>query len=388
MKLMRKSRPKNKQPPRPLLELLLLAPPEDHGDRQDFEYEISRAWDVYRKDHPLGLVPADLAIDLDVGPLSAPGSNTPTNRETVYETLARKLWATGKLAAHCDYHYGEEHKDAAAWTVERGGPDFMVLGRLMHERFHDFKLHWLYRHLSPAEIARGFHEHLYMGELDKDIYEHPHHIYYHKLSLSAWHWLTPYEHGKIAWQRVVQFHKFFMAFTFGLEGFDVTIDHAHHWCNRRGPGEYTGWVTNADGTRSEGTWLDGEFGLIISRGGKHLLTLGVCTTQAGILVNQIQLKQKKGNRWLFQLPKPYFEYAVERLQAAAEEAELPLYLVTGESHARELKKVHAEALKKDKTIAPRIVAIYNQPLDGFYRFGQELSVSALAYRRLARKHAA
>jgi hypothetical protein len=148
MKLMRKSRLTNKQPPRPLMELLLLTPPEEHSDRQDFEYEIHRAWEVYRKEHPLGLVRSDLNIDLDVGPVHAN-----SNRETIYETLARKLWATGKLAAHCDYHYGEEHKEAAAWQTERGGPDYVVLGRLMHERFHDFKLHWLYRHLSAAEIG-------------------------------------------------------------------------------------------------------------------------------------------------------------------------------------------------------------------------------------------
>jgi len=363
--------------PRPLLELLGLRPPEDFAEKRDFEYEIHKAWDVFRQEHPLGLSQAELNyFDLDV-------------EGNVYETLARKLFATGKFVDYLNAHYGESHSAAAAWNGEV--PDYKVLGELMQKKFHDFHLYWLLRHLTPGEVARGLHDRFHSGALDEDIYNHPHFIYAHKLALSAWHWLSKgpkQENGKLAWSRVVQYHRFFMGFSFAPEGsqekFDVTIDHSHSWVNKRGSGEYTGWLTDpATGERKAGTWLDGEFALIISLNGKHLLTLGVCTTAAGIIVNQIQLKQKKGNRWLFKLPKPYFEFALERLMAAADAAGLPLYLVTGESHAEELGRVHKEAVQADDTLKPRIIRIYNQRLKSLKKTGRKLQVSTLTYRRIA-----
>jgi hypothetical protein len=357
--------------PRPLLELLTMIEPEERPHLRDFEYEIDLAWEQFRKEHPLGLRQDELNFDME-----AAGKD-----EGVCVVLAKKLYATGKFAAYCDSFYGESHNKAKAWQAAE--PDFEVLGALLQERFHDFRLAWLSRHLTSAEIVRGIHERSFSGRIDDDVYKHPHYIYAHKLALSAWHWYTECEGSKVPWSRVVQFHKFFKAFDFALDGFDVTIDHSHYWCNKRGSGEYTGKLTDpVTGERIAGTWLDGEFGLIISRGGVHLLTLGVCTTAVGILVNQIQLKKKKGNRWLFQLPKPYFEYALERLLAACAEAELPLFLVTGASHADELGRVHSEALKEDPTIAPRIKAIYDQPLKDCKRVGRRFKVSILAYRRV------
>lgn len=356
---------------RPLLELLAMIEPEDHLQLRDFEYEIDLAWEQFRKEHPLGLRQDELNFDMEAA----------GRVEGVCVVLAKKLYATGKFVAYCNSFYGESHEKARAWQAKE--PDFEVLGALLQERFHDFRLAWLARHLTSAEIVRGIHERSFSGRIDDDVYKHPHYIYAHKLALSAWHWYTKCEGSKVPWSRVVQFHRFFKAFDFALEGFEVTIDHSHHWCNKRGSGEYTGKLTDpVSGERIAGTWLDGEFGLIISRGGVHLLTLGVCTTAAGILVNQIQLKKKKGNRWLFQLPKPYFEYALERLLAACAEAELPLFLVTGASHAEELGRVHSEALKEDPTIAPRIKAIYDQPLKGCKRVGRRFKVSSLAYRRV------
>ncbi|CAN5219239.1 hypothetical protein BH11CYA1_BH11CYA1_34860 [soil metagenome] len=357
--------------PRPLLELVGMVAPEDNPQRRDFEYEIDLAWKVFRKENPLGLRQADLHFDM-----ASAGKD-----EDVCAVLARKLWATGKFAAYCNAYYGESHNKAQAWSGAE--PDIAVLAGLLQERLHDFRLAWLQRHLTSAEILRALHERTFSGKIDDDIYKHPHYIYGHKLALSAWHWHTKCESSKVPWSRVGQFHKFFKAFDFVLPGFDVTIDHSVSWMNRRGHGQYTGRLIDpVSGDAVEGTWLDGEFGLVISRGGKHLLTLGVCTTNAGILVNQIQLKQKKGNRWLYQLPKPYFEYALERLLVAAGSSGLPLFLVTGASHAEELGRVHAEALKADATIAPRIKAIYDQPLKGCKRAGRIFKVNNLAYRRV------
>lgn len=356
--------------PRPLLELLGMRPPEDWSEKREFEYEMHLAWQQFKLEHPLGLPQADVNFDLNV-------------QGDVYETLARKLWATGKFAAHLNAHYGESHQSAPAWRGEN--PDYKVLGELLHARFHDFRLQWLLRHLTPGEVARGDHEAFHSGAIDDDIYNHPHFIYLHKLAHSAWHWMTPYKGHKIPWERVVQFHKFFMSFDFA-PGFDVTIDHSHSWVNKRGSGEYTGWKNDpVSGKSVPNTWLDGELAFIISQNGVHLLTLGVCTTAAGILVNQIQLKQKKGNRWLFKLAKPHFEFALERLLIAADTANLPLFLVTGESHAEELGRVHKEAVESDPELAPRIVRIYNQPLQGLKRVGKKLTVSTLAYHQVSRR---
>ncbi len=349
--------------PRPLLELLRLPQPEKYPALSEFELEVESAWEQFRKERPLGLRRDELNFDMEAAGAS----------EDIFVVLAKRLWATRNFAAHCDSYYGKSHHKAGAWQASE--PDFEVLGALLQERSKDFRLAWLERHLTPAEIVRAFHDNRFSYKIARDIYQHPHYFYAHKLNLSAWHWCTSYEGDRLPWSRVVQFHKFFMAFDFALEGFDVTIDHSHSCCNLRGFGEYTGASTDPEtGCLIDNTWLDGEFALIISSGGVHLLTVGVCTTAAGILVNQIQLKQKKGNRWLYKLPKPYFEYVLERLLAACALAELPLFLVTGASHADELARVHRKAFRKDPTLSPRIKAIYDQPLKDCKRIGRRFKV--------------
>ena len=141
---------------RPLLELLAMIEPEDHLQLRDFEYEVDLAWEQFRKEHPLGLRQDELNFDMEAA----------GQAEGVCVVLAKKLYATGKFVAYCNSFYGESHEKARAWQAAE--PDFEVLGSLLQERFHDFRLAWLARHLTSAEIVRGIHERSFSGRIDDD----------------------------------------------------------------------------------------------------------------------------------------------------------------------------------------------------------------------------
>jgi hypothetical protein len=137
--------------PRPLLELLRLPPPEDYSERRDFEQEMHLAWKQFRAEHPLGLRQDELNFDME-----AAGKG-----ERVGVRLARKLFATGKLAPYCDAYYGTDHAKAKAW--QSAEPDFGVLAGLLKEHRSDFSLVALERYLSPAEVVRGVLERTCLG---------------------------------------------------------------------------------------------------------------------------------------------------------------------------------------------------------------------------------
>lgn len=69
-------------------------------------------------------------------------------------------------------------------------------------------------------------------------------------------------------------------------------------------------------TRTEGTrdlFLDATFGLLLYYKGKHVLTIGFALTERGLLVAQVQLREKHGNRFLYKLGMGYLDLALDIL---------------------------------------------------------------------------
>jgi len=349
---------------RPLTDLLNRPPPEDWYEQKTFEREIELAEKAFKAAHPLGLNRSELDVVLAVG-------------DDFRLECAQKLCQNERLVRYLDAQYDIASRCGKDWV---SSADATVLARWLEDNGHELHIWELSRFLSFAEIARLAHECRYSGTLSSEVYRHPYHMYVHKLALSAWHWYTPYgEPGsRFPWQKVVDFHKVFMGFELGLPGFEIHIDHSHYFCNMRGWGEYTGRTVDPVTGAVSGTWIDGELAFVVSYGGKHVMTIGVSTTYAGLLVNQVQLKQKKGNRWLYKLPEPYFEYVLKRLLKVCQEHGVALYLVTGDSLAKRIKELYKERVFS-REAGQHIVQTYNQPFAQLQRVPVDLTVNQHKY---------
>jgi len=178
-----------------------------------------------------------------------------------------------------------------------------------------------------------------------------------------------------------------MNFDLGVSGqFEVTFDHSHSWMNQRGWAEYTGEFQREPTDPKTKPWLDGEFGLNISFQGEHVMTIGVSPTAKGLLVNQVQLLKKKGNRWLFKLPKPYFEYVLQQLLAACRSEGIDMYLVKGESLRDQIKSLYKD-LPFNEEAGEHIRKTYNQRLVSLVRSRAVTTINGHQYRKLVERNA-
>jgi hypothetical protein len=351
------------QAARPIGDLLSMVPPEDRY--RDFEEEIEAAQTKFRDEHPYGLRRDELNFSLE----------TP---DDIYRVCAEKLSPLANYFVQC---YGRSSEEPA--IIVDGAVNLDAYAKWLEKNAYNLNLYELKR-LSIAEIARMYHGQGISGSLSKTIWQHPIHTYVSKLALSAWHWYTPYDSAdrKLPWQKVVQFHKMIMDFDFGVPDFEVTIDHSRSWMNRRGYGVYAGKKNISETGECEECWIDGEFAFIVCNRGEHLMTIGLSTTNAGVLLNQIQLQRPKGNRWLYKLGVPYFQYVVNRLYAACSAAGLDLFMPTGKTMRAYIETIHNKNLPWSDEEGKRIERVYNQRLHGFRRSAVKFTCEKFNYRQI------
>lgn len=201
-----------------------------------------------------------------------------------------------------------------------------------------------------AAVSSKVCDHLY----DRDE-EHPldHVVWKVRHAMWMWGWSDDYN-------LLVDAYEGLRRLSFG-EGFEVRLDHTNS-INERGTAVYT---RNAP---PKPVWLDGEFGLLVYYKGKHVLTVGFSPTAAGVLVHQVQLREKRGNRFIYKLPKPYLEHTLDCFRAAF--PTLPVLLIDGAEAVHRIRQAYGKRAKEDfdPTGAPeRIQAFYDQPLGGYER---------------------
>lgn len=144
-----------------------------------------------------------------------------------------------------------------------------------------------------------------------------------------------------------------------LPDFELRVTHTYHTNTH-------GWAEHHEKGRD--LYLDAAFGLLFFYKGQHVLTCGFALTREGIAVAQIQLREKKGNRFLYKFPKHYVDFVLDLLgEAFGREC---LWLVDGRSAVDNIRRSYGKnpcsMTSEDET---RIMALYDRDLQGYVRTG-------------------
>lgn len=143
--------------------------------------------------------------------------------------------------------------------------------------------------------------------------ENPKYRIVYKIQSSMWRW----GHREAQWNELVHAYNSIRRFSLDREGFSVRLD-------------YTTSVNKCGNSEYSRTYLDGVFAYLVYYKGRHVMTLGFSIVAGKkLLIQQIQLKQPHGNRWLFKLPPNYTEYVIRCFEKAF--PNYRLYIVEGAS---------------------------------------------------------
>lgn len=117
-----------------------------------------------------------------------------------------------------------------------------------------------------------------------------------KIMSSMWRWGV----GKGTWNEVVDVWNGIRQFSLGLNSdFEIRLDYTTGY-NEFGHSKYSR------------TFIDGVFAFLVYYKRKHVMTIGFSMTEGRrILIQQVQLKQQSGNRWLYKFPKNRMEFVID-----------------------------------------------------------------------------
>lgn len=113
-------------------------------------------------------------------------------------------------------------------------------------------------------------------------------------------------------------------------------------------------------------WLDAPFALLLYFRGKHVLTVSFGVGYAGVFVTQVQLRTKRGNRFLYHLGQHYLDFALGLISKAFQGQ--PLWLLDGKSAVEAIQKSYGtQPCSMTPEDGVRIQAFYDRPLANFTR---------------------
>jgi len=190
-----------------------------------------------------------------------------------------------------------------------------------------------------------------------------------KLSNSQWR----YGYGQ-DWNTVVRSYNGLRRFDFG-DGFEVRIDMTTG-CNVKGMSRY------------ERIFIDGTFGFLIYYKGKHVLTIGFSfASRNRLLIQQVQLKSKKGNRFLYKLPCDVLDYSIEKMRAAF--PDMDMYLCQADDQVKNIRAGyihdHEGAKKFEENDSARLKVFYRKRLPNFNRRASKTLFHGVRFRKLVEK---
>ena len=217
--------------------------------------------------------------------------------------------------------------------------------------FDEFAKVWYSRDRAPLHYQELFQPSRPVCEQEPE----KHHWLVGKLDSSMFRWGSSLRD----WNSLVAFYRAITRFDFGLAGFDVHLDHTT-WFHDRGFSYHTR------------TYLDGVFGYLIRYRNQHVMTIGFSASRdRKLLINQVQLKRPRGNRWLYKLPAHYLDYVIDRIAVAFPFQDgFTLYLADGSDLANRIKASYHDQTESPKPEAlNRITVFYSRLLLWYVRRG-------------------
>lgn len=210
-----------------------------------------------------------------------------------------------------------------------------------------------------------------LGDREERIPPEPYEFVY-KLRSCLWHYVDfPPD-----WNNLVFAYYAIPDYQFG-DGFEVRFDHSrsfNHWGQAQHVADQITASTKSLPWNDQLTYytanvlyLDGVFAYLIYYKGHHVLTISFSVGKRAVFINQIQLRQKKGNRWLYRLPMDLVSYVVDTFYHHFGGWGFEVFLVEGRSLAERISAVHNKKDPLPAHTAQHIERFYNQPLAGYCR---------------------
>lgn len=191
------------------------------------------------------------------------------------------------------------------------------------------------RRLSFDELCKAKFSTIYMMErtVDEQFRVDPQHAVVNKIENSMWRW----GFWKAEWNEIVDAYDGVRDFSLDLEDFTITIDYTTGF-NERGYSQFTR------------TFLDGVFAFLVHYKDEHVMTIGFSFADSRkILIQQVQLVKRRGNRFLFKFPKNRLEYVIDRFFVAF--PAFRLYVADGEQIAKTSLRSYQQGLtREEKTL--------------------------------------
>lgn len=349
--------------------------------------------------------------------------NLPSRRNQYYRSLiadwGRCRWKKGIPLAELkdELHYTEPDEDPEMPSLDRGMPfnEKMAAARDYIEQRWGNEWDWnkfggslpidfFLQALSTDDMVRWCWRRCTSSKLGDEFECNPRFQVFQRLEVSL------FKFGSYPanqdYNHLVRAYRGLKRFKFRPEDpdFEVFLDHPTHW-NATAYANYTGWHEdirlNEIGVpgKSARAYIDGALGFMVHYRGQHVLTIGFSPQNDGVLLQQVQLARRKGNRFLFRLQHEtgmhLLDYVIQQMTKAF--CEGAVWLADGASLAKKIasnypepdpEKPEKEALLDRPTAdtLAYIAAQYDRTLYAHRRLRKKISRGGVEFRQVvARK---
>ena len=251
------------------------------------------------------------------------------------------------------------------WIEERYRSEYT--GEFQWEQYwYYFPFVIMERAFSIEELTKIKWNSVIQSAVSEEFHYHPLYRILHKVENSLHHW----SHGQKNYNQLVYWYNALKRFSFGdIPDIEVRLDYSTYY-NSHGFSKHTR------------TYLDGPLSYIVYYKQKHVMTISFAPSSYGLLITQVQMKNKKGNRWLYKLPCDHVEYVVQCMAEAFNDT--PIYFADGKTLADKVEAAYPKAEKHLFTKEKRnhIVNVYDREFEQFKRNGNQVTVNNIAFNQL------